>query len=355
MGIEIAGRRIGEGQPLFVIAELGLNHGGSLDKALAMVDAASRAGASAIKLQTIEADALVAGHCPPPAHVAASSLRDFFRQFELDEDAHRAVMARARVHGLAVLSTAFSEAAVDMLDRIGCDALKIASGDITHRHLIERAAATGRPLILSTGMSDLHEVGRALAWASAAGAGSLALLHCVSAYPVPPGAENLAAIGTLGRAFGLPVGLSDHTTRPWAAALAVALGASLYERHFVLEGDDAGVDAAVSADARQLAEIIGLAEDARLALGHGRRECSTVEAVNVRASRRSLYARRSLARGERVTDDAVIALRPADGLDASRWSELVGIRLPRDVDAGAPFLDSDLEVPHGDRTPSHVA
>lgn len=355
MSMEIAGRRIGEGQPLFVIAELGLNHGGSLDKALALVDAAAAAGASAIKLQTIEADALVAGHCPAPAHVAASSLRDFFRQFELDEAAHRAVAARARQRGLAVLSTAFSEHAVEMLVRIGCDALKIASGDLTHRHLVECAAATRRPLILSTGMSDLFEAGRALAWASAAGAGPLALLHCVSAYPVPPGSENLAAIGSLGRAFGLPVGLSDHTARPWAAAVAVALGASLYERHFVLEGDRESVDAAVSADPRELADIVRLAEDARLALGHGRKECLPAEAVNVRASRRSLYARRRLAAGDVVTEDAVIALRPADGLDASRWNELIGSRLPRDVEAGTLFVDSDLEGHHEDRTPPHVA
>jgi N,N'-diacetyllegionaminate synthase len=355
MCIEIGSRRVGRGEPLFVIAELGLNHGGSLDTALALVEAAADAGASAIKLQTIESDKLVAESCPAPAHVAATSLRDFFRQFELDEPAHRAVAAAARSRGLAVMSTPFSEGAVDMLDRIGCDALKIASGDITHRRLIERAAATRRPLVISTGMSDLTDVAAALGWARGAGAKSVALLHCVSSYPVPRGSENLAAIVELSRVFQVPVGLSDHTTEPMAAALSVALGASVYERHFVLNGEMAGVDAAVSATPEQLRLIVGAAAQARAALGPGRKSCLPAESVNVLASRRSLYALRTLEAGEVVTEDAVGALRPAAGLDASRWFDLVGVRLSRTVQAGTVFLESDIEANHEARTPVHVA
>jgi sialic acid synthase SpsE len=355
MCIEIGGRRVAAGEPLFVIAELGLNHGGSLDVALALVDAAADAGASAVKLQTIEADKLVAESCPAPAHVKADSLRDFFRQFELDEAAHRAVARAAQARGLAVLSTPFSEDAVDMLHRVGCDALKIASGDITHRHLIERAAKTGRPLVISTGMSSLSEVARALEWARSAGAAGTALLHCVSSYPVPRGSENLRAIGELARVFQVPVGLSDHTTEPLAGPLAVALGASLYERHFALDAEMAGVDAAVSATPEQLRAIVDAADVARGALGHGRKRCLPAEAPNVRASRRSLYATRTLVPGDVVSDDVVVALRPASGLDASRWPELVGTRLTRTVSAGTPFLDSDLEDHHEAWTPAHVA
>jgi N,N'-diacetyllegionaminate synthase len=354
MCIEIGARRIGPSEPLFVIAELGLNHGGSLDAALALVDAAARSGASAVKLQTIEADRLVAESCPAPAHVAVASLREFFRQFQLDERAHVAVAGRARSHGMAFMSTPFDEASVDMLDRIGCDAIKIASGDITHRHLIERAARTGRPMVISTGMSDLKNVADAVAWARAAGAAQVALLHCVSAYPAPAGSENLGAIAELARVFQVPVGLSDHTTEPMAVSLAVALGAAIYERHFVLDAESAGVDAAVSATPADLSRIIQTAARARLALGHGRKACLPAEAVNLRASRRSLYAWRTLAAGDVVTEDSVIALRPADGLDASRWSDLVGARLVREVRAGAVFLDSDLEAHHEARTPVHV-
>jgi N,N'-diacetyllegionaminate synthase len=154
--IRIAGRTIGPEAPLFVIAEIGLNHGGSPDEALRLVDAAARSGASAVKLQTLFADGLVASHCPAPAHVAADSLRDFFRQFELDEPAHGRVAARARRAGLAVMSTPFDETAVDLLERIGVDAYKVASGDLTHVGLIRRIAMTGKPMVLSTGMSTIR-------------------------------------------------------------------------------------------------------------------------------------------------------------------------------------------------------
>lgn len=209
---EIAGRAIGAGARIFVIAEIGLNHGGSVDRALAMVDAAAKAGASAIKLQTMTADRLVAESCPPPAHVKAASLREFFATFELDMDAHRAVIARARAHRLAVLSTPFSEAAVAMLETLGVDAYKIASGDLTYHPLISVAASTGRPVILSTGMSTLPEVMQAVAVARRAGGDQLAALHCVSAYPTPVESQNLRAIATLGSALHIPVGLSDHGT-----------------------------------------------------------------------------------------------------------------------------------------------
>ncbi len=170
MPIRIAGRSVGAGEPLFAIAEIGLNHGGSQDEALALVDAAARAGASAVKLQTLRADGLVAGHCPAPAHVEARSLRDFFRQFELDEEAHRAVATRARAHGLAFMSTPFDLDAVEMLERVGVDAFKIASGDLTFVSLIRRVAATGKPIVLSTGMSTLAEAASAAACAREAGA-----------------------------------------------------------------------------------------------------------------------------------------------------------------------------------------
>ena len=355
MCIEIGGRRIGAGEPLFVIAELGINHGGSVDTALALVEAAAGAGATAVKLQTIEADKLVAESCPAPAHVPVASLREFFRQFELDESAHRAVAGAARSHGLAVISTPFSEDAVDMLDRIGCDALKIASGDLTHRHLIHTAARTGRPLIISTGMSNLEEIARAVEWARSGGARQVALLHCVSSYPVPKGSENLRAIAELARVFQVPVGLSDHTTEPMAAPLAVAMGACVYERHFVLNAEMAGVDAAVSATPAQLRAIIGAATDARSALGSGRKACLPAEAVNVSASRRSLYAARPLAPGDVVSQADVSALRPAVGLDASRWFDLVGATIRRALPAGSVFVDSDLEVHHEVRKSARVA
>jgi len=342
MSLSIANRTVGPGQPLFTIAEIGLNHGGSLDAAIALVDAAAVAGASAIKLQSLRADTLVAPSAPPPAHVNCASLREFFRQFELDASAHRALAHQARANGLAFISTPFDEAMVDLLMSLECDAFKIASGDVTHARLIARVARTGRPLIISTGMASLAEVSAAVRVALEAGANEIALLHCVSAYPVPAGQENLRAITELRRTFGVPVGLSDHGTNACDLAAAVALGASLYEKHLMLDGDDHQIDAAVSVTPAQFAALVRDAEHVRKALGDGRKVCQPAEGVNVVPSRRSLCAARALRTGETVTEDALLALRPATGLHPGRWRELVGQRLKRDLAAGAPFIEDDI-------------
>lgn len=342
MSFRIGPHVVGPEHPLFVIAEIGINHAGDVDTALALVDAAANAGVSAIKLQSFHADQLVGRECPPPAHVDFGSMREFFRRFELDADAHAAIAARARSRGLAFMSTPFDADAVDMLEGLECDAYKIASGDLTHDRLIERVAATGRPVVVSTGLSSLGEVADAWAWARACGARDLALLHCVSAYPVPTGSDNLAAIRTLADAFDVPVGLSDHGTDPLVAPLAVALGACLYERHVMLAGQRDVGDNAVSSSPAELSGIVQAAERARGLLGDGVKRCLPAEAPNLEASRRSLYATRDLAPGERVTPDAVMALRPAAGLDPRRWRQLVGTRLQRAVPAGSPFLDADL-------------
>ncbi len=329
---------------MFVIAEIGLNHGGALDAALALVDAAHAAGASAVKLQTLRADGLVAGHCPPPAHVAVESLRDFFRQFELDDAAHAAVAARARALGLGFMSTPFDLDAVAMLERVGVDAFKIASGDLTNRPLIERVAVTGRPLVLSTGMSDLGEVRRAMDWAQASGAREIALLHCVSAYPTPAGSENLAAVTTLARTFGVPVGLSDHGTWSGALAITAALGGSVYERHIVDHEESDAIDRAVSSTPAELRAAIEQAARTQQALGHGRKECLPAEAVNQHGSRRGLYAATPLSSGHVLTPADLVALRPADGIPASEVRAAIGAVLRRDVASGQAIGWCDIDV-----------
>jgi sialic acid synthase SpsE len=351
MSIEIAGRRVGAGEPLFVIAELGLNHGGSLDRALTLVDAAAAAGASAVKVQSFVAGDLVASRDAALAHVHEPSLRAFFRDFELDEEAHRRVAERAREYGLAFVATPFSFGAVDMLERVGVDAIKIASGDITFAALIERCGRSRLPLLLSTGMSTLEEIGAAVGVARWAGASEVALLHCVSAYPVPPGSENLRAITTLGWTFGTIVGLSDHGSDTAAVPAAVALGATIYERHLMLPGHE-GVDAAVSSTPEELAAAVALAARTQAALGHGRKECPPAEAVNLEASRRSLYATRDLRPGDVIGPSDVIALRPAAGLPPSAADLLVGSTVGRSIAAGEAFERWDLP---GQEWRRHVA
>jgi N-acetylneuraminate synthase/N,N'-diacetyllegionaminate synthase len=340
---DIGGRRIGPDQPVFVIAEIGLNHGGSCERALALVDAAAAAGASAVKLQSLYADRLVSATCPPPLHVRAQSLREFFAAFELDLAAHRAIVSRARSRGLAVMTTPFCEDVVVPLLEIGFDAFKIASGDITYDGLIGAVAATGRPLVLSSGMSDLGDVAAALGIARASGSDELAVLHCVSAYPVPSGSENLRAITTLAQTFGRPVGLSDHGCGLPTAVAAVALGARIYERHLILPGDEDAIDAAVSSTPDELKAIVDAMERARLALGSGQKVCQSAEAPNVTASRRGLYARRTLRAGQQVSSADVIALRPQTDVPPSRVHALVGAVLSRDIQAGEPFHLADLQ------------
>jgi sialic acid synthase SpsE len=339
---EIGGRPVGPASPVFVIAEIGLNHGGSPARALEMVDAAAAAGASAIKLQTLQADRLVAPSCPPPAHVETASLQSFFSRFELDLTAHRAVVERARRHHLAVMSTPFSEDVIPMLESLGLDAYKIASGDLTYHRLVAATARTGRPLILSTGMSSLAEVRAAVDVARDAGATEVGVLHCVSAYPAPPSSQNLRAIGTLAAALPLPVGLSDHGADTSAAVAAVALGASLYERHFVLDDDHEAVDRAVSSTRDQLTAAIAAMERTRVALGDGRKVCQPAERVNLRASRRGLYARRPLRAGQRIDHDDLVALRPQTDLAPGAASRLIGSVIGRNIELGAPIHASDL-------------
>jgi sialic acid synthase SpsE len=341
---EIGGRPVGPDAPVFVIAEIGLNHGGSVHRALEMVDAAAWAGASAVKLQTIFADRLVAAACAPPAHVSASSLREFFANLQLDVDGHRAVVARATKHGLAVLPTPFTEHALPMLEALDLDAYKVASGDITHLPLIAALARTGRPLIVSTGMSTLVEVKAAVNAATHAGATALAVLHCVSAYPTPAASQNLRAIATLASELGLPAGLSDHAAGSDAVVPAVALGACIYERHLVLENDDDAIDREVSSTPGQLRAAIARMEETRAVLGDGRKICQAAEAPNVAPSRRGLYAARDLHAGERITSDDVVALRPANALSPAQLPALVGSLAARDLAAGEPFLPADVAM-----------
>lgn len=337
MSMRIGPRQIGKDSPLFVIAEIGLNHGGSGDVALAWVDHAARAGASAVKLQTLRASELVAPGCPPPAHVRAASLQEFFAQFELDEATHRAVAQRAHARRLAFISTPLFDEAVEWLERVGCDGYKIASGDLTHHSLIARAARTGKPLVLSSGMASLDEVGAALECARSAGATELAVLHCVSAYPTPDDSQNLLAIATLAQAFGVPVGLSDHGTDPLAPALAVALGATIYERHFVADVSIEAIDAAVSMTPPELEDVVLVARHVRRALGDGVKRPQEPERANIVASRRGVYAKRALRAGQPISADDLIALRPETDVPASCLGSLIGGVAVRDVAAGAPL------------------
>ncbi len=337
------GRRIGAGEPLYVIAEIGLNHGGSLSTALELVDAAAAAGASAIKLQSLKAEELVAPGCPPPAHVSTPSLQGFFARFELDADAHRAVVDRARHHGLAVITTPLSEGLLPMLEAVGVDAYKVASGDLTNDGLLRAVARTGKPVFLSTGMATIPEVVRAVRLVRSAGGTVAAVLHCVSAYPAPAEAQNLRALLALSQAVEGPVGLSDHAADGLPSAIAaVALGATVYERHFAREGDTSAIDFAVSSSPAELAALVTACADVSRRLGNGRKVCQPSESVNRTASRRGVYARAALPAGHIVGPEDLIALRPETDIPASELPLLIGRPVTRAVAAGEALMRVDI-------------
>ncbi len=343
---EIAGQSIAAGAPMRVIAELGLNHNGDPALAHQLVDACADAGVWAIKLQVFDARELLREDAPPPAHVQAASLRAFFAQFELPVETYDALLGRARARGLVTVATAFDNRSADTLTRLGVDAFKIASGDLTHALLIEHVARAGLPMILSTGMSTEADVWNAIDWAVGAGARSLALLHCVSSYPTPDDQQNLRAVATLARHFKLPTGLSDHGMGADAALLAYAQGATLYERHVYLPGTDA-IDAPVSSTPEQLREVVRRLARAHQSMGEGRRAPVDAERPNIAPSRRGLYARRPLQTGATIGSADVAALRPAGPLGAEYARALIGCRALRDIAAGAPFVPDDLGTAAG--------
>jgi sialic acid synthase SpsE len=242
------------------------------------------------------------------------------------------------------MTTPFFEEAVPVLESLGFDAFKIASGDLTYDGLIAAAARTGAPLVISTGMATLDEVRHALEVARTAGAGGIGVLHCVSAYPTPVHDENLRAIPTLAAACGVPVGLSDHGRGLGSAVAAVALGADLYERHFVLGDDEEAIDRPVSSTPEEFAAIVEAMRQTRAALGDGVKACRPSEQPNRLPSRRGLYAARPMTAGHIVRAGDFVALRPASALDP-RWSrDLEGLTLRRSLAEGEAFAEADLPV-----------
>lgn len=343
VSIVIGGREVSSRAPLFVSAEIGMNHGGSTDQALRLVELAAETGVDAVTLQTIDAAQLASPTAPTSGNLPQGSLIDFFQRHQLDEPAHVKIVACARKHGLKVVATPYSLDGVDLLERVGVDAYKIASGDLTWDQLIVRASETGKPIVMATGMATIDEISHAVSVARAAGARQLALLHAVSAHPVPPGSENLLAIRTLAERFQMPVGLADHSEDTFAVPMAMALGASLYERHLVLPDDLDAVDIAVSSLPDELAEAINVARRARAALGHGEKVCLEVEMMNRHIHRRALCAARELEPGMVLRRMDLVALRPANGLSPSRLDAIIGRRLVRSLDLGQPVREQDLE------------
>ncbi|TDD39588.1 pseudaminic acid synthase [Nonomuraea terrae] len=341
--ISIAGRPIGPGHPPYVVAEMSGNHNGSLERALAIVDAVAEGGAHALKLQTYTPDTLTID-CDAPAFRigdghelwGGETLYRLYERAHTPWEWHEPIMERARERGLAAFSAPFDPTAVVLLEKLDVPAYKIASSEIVDLPLIRLAAGTGKPLIISTGMATTGEIEAAVSAAREAGCTRLAVLSCTASYPAAPSESNLRALPLLGALTGEVVGLSDHTPGLGAALAAVALGACVIEKHVTLSRADGGVDAAFSLEPAELAALVVESERAWQSLGEAVIGPRPSEREGLRF-RRSLYVVRDVLAGEQVTARNVRSIRPAGGLPPEAAAEVMGRRFTRDVPFGTPL------------------
>lgn len=343
MTLEIAGRPIGPDHPPFVIAEMSGNHNQSLERALAIVEAAAKAGAHALKLQTYTADTMTLNMrggsfeiTDPDSPWVGQNLYDLYEQAHTPWEWHGPIIARARELGLICFSTPFDETAVDFLLDLDVPAFKIASFENNHLPLIEKAAATGKPLIISTGMASLGELDDAVCTAREAGCTQIVLLKCTSSYPASPQHSNLRTIPHLRELFGCEVGLSDHTLGVGAALAAVALGATVVEKHVTLSRAEGGVDATFSMEPAELAALVQETERAWQALGSVRYGPTEAEKKNL-ALRRSIYVAKDIAAGEEFTRDNLRIVRPGYGAAPRNLNRLLGKKAWKTFKKGCPL------------------
>lgn len=349
MTIQIAGRPIGPEHPPFVIAEMSGNHNQSLERALAIVEAAAEAGADAIKLQTYTADTITLNVRGGDFEIrdqgslwAGQNLHDLYRQAYTPWEWHAPIMERARQLGLLWFSSPFDESAVDFLEELDVPAYKIASFENNHLPLIRKAAATSKPLIISTGMASLGELEQAVAAAREAGCRDLVLLKCTSTYPATPDNTNIRTIPHLRELFGCQVGLSDHTMGVGVAVAAVALGATVIEKHFTLSRADGGVDSVFSLEPQELAALVQESERAWQALGQVRYGPTEAERKSLQF-RRSIYVAADIDEGDVFTTANLRIVRPGYGAPPHLLEMLLGRQARRSFQRGTALsLDQVL-------------
>jgi pseudaminic acid synthase len=344
--IKINGRRIGAGQPLYMVAELSANHNQDFDQAVKLVKAAKETGADAVKLQTYTPDTLT-----------IDSDREYFRigrtlwngrnLYELYGEAYTPwewqpkLKEVANDFGLELFSTPFDQTAVDFLEEMDVPAYKIASFEVVDLPLIQRVAQTGKPIIMSTGMATLTEIDEAVRTIREVGVNQLALLKCTSAYPAPPEEMNLRTIPHLAEAFNVPVGLSDHTLGIAVPVAAVALGACIVEKHFTLSRSIPGPDSAFSLEPHEFKSMVEAIRTAEKALGRVHYGISQEEAKS-RVFRRSLFVVEDMKALDLFTEHNVRSIRPGHGLPPKYLAEVLGRRAARKLKRGTPLRWTDI-------------
>ncbi|QFY88720.1 pseudaminic acid synthase [Magnetovirga frankeli] len=337
--IQLLGKSCGPGHAPLLVAELSGNHNGRLETALKLIEAAAKAGADAIKIQSYTPDSITLDHDGPGFHLEQGlwqgrSLYELYQQAHTPWDWHPRLFQHAHQLGVPLFSSPFDASAVEMLQRLGCPAYKIASFELVDLGLIAQVAATGKPVILSTGMASLGEIEEAIAaFNGVAGHGDLLLLHCTSGYPTPVDEAHLNSIPVLRQCFDLPVGLSDHSQSSAVATAAVALGACLIEKHFMLSRQAGGVDAEFSLEPDEFRQLAQGCREAWRALGRASFQPTPAETSHI-ANRRSLYAVQDIPAGAPLTADNVRSIRPGFGLHPRELSQILGKRARQAIARG---------------------
>lgn len=340
---QIGPAKLGPAEKPFVVAELSGNHNGSLDRALALVDAAADAGAHAIKLQTYTADTMTLNIATgeflitdPNSLWHGRNLYDLYQEAMTPWEWHQPIFDRAKSRGMAAFSSPFDASAVDFLETLDVPAYKIASMENTDWPLLKKVAQTGKPVIMSTGTASLADVAASVEVLRTNGCKHLIVLKCTSAYPAPPEKANLRTIPHLAQAFGCLSGLSDHTMGLGTAIAAVALGASMIEKHFTLARADGGVDSAFSLEPAEFASLVTASEQAWASLGRVQYESQNEESTAV-GHKRSIYAKRDIKAGEPFSMDNLQVIRPANGLAPRHLERLLGKEARQDIAFGTPL------------------
>jgi len=339
--IIIAGRQIGPGQPPYIIAEMSGNHNGDINRAFALIEAAKNAGADAVKLQTYTADTLTIDHDSPDFQITGGlwdgkSLYELYEQAHTPWDWHGRLFAKGAELGITVFSSPFDHTSVDFLETLNTPAYKIASFEAIDLDLVKKVAATGKPLIISTGMSNESEISETVHTARNAGGQNLILLHCISSYPAQPADMNLQTVPDMAARFDVPTGLSDHTLGTSVSVAGVALGACVIEKHFTLARADGGPDAAFSLEPDELRELVDSCRDIHAALGTATYERSESERSNM-VFRRSLYVVEAMRAGDEFSRTNLRSIRPGYGLAPKHLTAILGQKAACDIPRGTPM------------------
>jgi len=348
MIIEIGKKQIGEKNPVFIIAEAGVNHNGKLNLALKLVDVAAKAGADAVKFQTFRAEQVVTEKGEMADYQKTNlgkveSQQEMLRKLELKEQFYEPIIDRCKEKNIMFLSTPHGGTeSVNFLESLRIEAFKVGSGDLTNYLLLNRLAKTGKPVILSSGMATLKEVADAIKFIKSKGCKQLSMLHCTTDYPCPPEKVNMASMVTMMKKLDIPVGYSDHTQGAMAAIMAATLGATIYECHFTLDKKLPGPDHVASADPKELKERIDAIRNVGIMMGGAKKVPNKSELKLISIVRRSIVAAYDLPASHKLTIEDLEAKRPGDGIPPLEYEKFLGKILKKDLNKDQQIQKSDI-------------